>query len=363
MEFLRKKILDTITSFSWLCIQGITIVIAGMALYSCTSLRDISIEVAVLPEYPISEDVQSIAVLNRSLNMQSVNINSDSIEKILINKRMNMDSVFMDSTAADTAIQVAARALFESGRFDVVVPKERNILRDEYNEIGNPLDVNIINGICRDFNVDAVLILERFSEKLSTKYYYSNDEAVQFGSQLFSATTDVESKSDWRLYRPDNKKLVLRFQMGDSIFWKDTRYSLKELYSLMPRTKEALIGGGIASGLKIAKCISPSWVNQTRRFFMTGKPEIDQAVNLIKVNKWEEAAAIWAKYATTDKKKIRYKVEFNLALAAEMNGNLDLAIEWGLKSFKTHYSKPAEVYLRTLDYARQAKLKETKPMY
>jgi hypothetical protein len=56
-------------------------------------------------------------------------------------------------------------------------------------------------------------------------------------------------------------------------------------------------------------------------------------------------------------------VEFNLALASEMSGNLDLAIEWGLKSFKTKYSKAIEVYLKNLDTKRSAKLKESKLRY
>ena len=60
---------------------------------------------------------------------------------------------------------------------------------------------------------------------------------------------------------------------------------------------------------------------------------------------------------------IQSKVEFNLALASEMNGDLDLAIEWGLKSFKSRYSKAIEVYLKTLDNKRIAQLKENKKRY
>ena len=56
-------------------------------------------------------------------------------------------------------------------------------------------------------------------------------------------------------------------------------------------------------------------------------------------------------------------MEFNLALAAEMNGDLDLAIEWGLKSFKTKYTKAAEVYIKTLDYKRKDQLKDHNKQY
>ncbi len=364
MEYSRTTILDSFKRIGYLCIQGIALVYLCFAWFSCSTLRNIEIEVAVLPELPISEDIQSIALLNRSMNLKFTNIHSDSIEKLLASKNMTLDSVFRDSLAADTALQVAAKVLFESGRFDVVVPQERNILRNDTDEICNPLKANFINRICQDFKVDAVLALESFTEQVSTNYALYTDDGTQYGLKEYNATTDIESKSDWRLYRSDEGKLPLRFQLRDSIFWDKTSFtSLRDLYSQMPRTKEALMGGGIASGLKMAGCISPNWINQSRYYFLTGKPEIDTAETLIKENKWEEATAIWEKYATIDSKRIRSKIEYNLALAAEMTGNLDLAIEWGLKSFKSNYSKAAEVYLRRLNTSRQAKLKETKQRY
>ena len=41
-------------------------------------------------------------------------------------------------------------------------------------------------------------------------------------------------------------------------------------------------------------------------------------------------------------------MEFNLALASEMNGDLAGAIEWAQKSFNTKYTLAADNYLRLL---------------
>ncbi|MCX6239539.1 MAG: DUF6340 family protein [Bacteroidia bacterium] len=342
-------------------VQGILFVFVISALYSCVSLKKIGIEVAVVPEYPIAEDIQSLVLLNRSMTNQFTNNKVDTLEKILINKMMILDTVFQDSIAADTIIQIAAQALFQSERFDVVVPKDRNIVRTDSKFIANPLNISFINEVCTDFKVDAVLILESFAERLGTKY--SEIENNYSGFNGYSAATDITYKSEWRLYRPDNLKRVIRFQIIDSIFWQDRSSSLEYLYIQMPKIKAALIGGGIAAGLKIADYISPKWINQKRYYYLTGKNEIDAAIPLIKNNKWEEAAAIWAKYASINSKTIRSKVEFNLALAAEMNGNTDLAIEWGIKSFKTRYTKAIGVYLKTLDNKRKAQQKENKSRY
>ena len=367
MIYSRMKIVFYLIKLRYLYAKGALYVFIFFALYSCVSLKKIEIQVSVLPEYPIAEDIQSLVLLNRSLTNQFANNSVDTLEKILINNKMLLDTILLDSIAADTVIKVAAKALFESGRFDVVVPKEQNIVRNDNEDIANPLNISFINEICKDFNVDAVLVLESFTELLKTEYYayntgYKNQRTFDEVKE-YSAATDITYSTEWRLYRPVELKPVIRYQVGDSIFWNSRSYSLEELYSQMPRTKEALIGGGIAAGLKMAGYISPGWVNQSRYYYLTGKAEIDAAIPLIQNNKWEEAASIWEKYATISSKTTRSKVEFNLALAAEMNGDLDLAIEWGLKSFKTKYTKAIEVYLKTLDNKLKAQQKVDKKRY
>jgi hypothetical protein len=347
--------------------KGILFVFVLSALYSCVSLKKIGIQVSVLPEYPIAEDIQSLVLLNRSMTNKFTNVESDTLGKVLLSSNLSVDSVFQDSIATDTLIQVAAGALFKSGRFDLVVPKERNIVRNDSEKIANPLNANYVNEMCRDFNVDAVLVLESFAELLNTRYYVSNTEyknARTFDEiNAYYATTDISYISEWRLYRPNDLKPVIRFQFGDSIFWSSEGNSVNSVYSQMPRIKDALIGGAIAAGLKIADYISPNWIDQTRYYYLTGNSEIDAAIPLIFDNKWEEAAVIWSKYVDIDSKTIKSKVEFNLALAAEMSGDLDLATEWGLKSFKTRYTKISEDYIKLLDNKIKAQQTESKKRY
>ena len=332
MEYSRSKILYSCTWIWHSGVKGLLIICLGSFLFACTSLRNLEVEIAVLPQFPIADDVQSLVLLNRSMNRNFTNLSADTLEKIFINQKMDLDSLFCDSIAADTVIHVAAQALFNSGRFDVVIPTVHNIDRDDYDDILSPLSINYIDEVCKSYNVNAVLVLESFSEQLASKYYYRPLESSDLN--FYDSTTDLSYKSDWRLIRPDNSKPAIRFQICDSIFWKANSNSLKNLYEQMPSIKEALIGGGTASGLKMASYISPDWVNQIRNYYVTGKTEIDAAIPLIKENKWEEASAIWTKYATVNSTKTRSRVEFNLALASEMTGNVDLAIEWGLKSFK-----------------------------
>ena len=344
-----------------ICNKGLLFISLCLLFFSCISIRNLEIEVAVLPEFPLSDDVQSIVLINRSMNMLFQNTPSDSLEKILVKNEMHLDSIFRDSIACDTIMHVAARELFNSGRFDVVIPKNENIYRNDSDDIRNPLDIKTIDRLCQEYNADAVLVLETFSERFVTKYNY---QIFNYNyPESFGARTDIKYKSEWRLYRPDNMKPALRFQIGDSIFWEGNSSTLRDVYDQMPHVKESLLGGAMAAGSNLASHISPKWVSRTRNFFSTGIKEIDLAIPLIYNNKWDEATSIWSKYANIVSKRIRAKVEFNLALASEMNGNLDLAIDWGLKSYKTHYNYAIEGYLNILEANRKVKMRESKKRY
>ena len=281
MEYFQLKLLNSLSRIRYSYFKELVIISIFFLFVGCSSLRNIEIETASFPEYPISDDIQSLALLNRSMNSQFTNISSDSLEKIFIRQKMVMDTVFKDSIAADTVIHVTARELYNSGRFDVVIPKEYNINRNDHRIIINPLDINAIQRLCKAYDVDGVLVLEGFDEQINSNYDYLPLSA----GGGFEGTIDLNYKSEWRLYRPDSNKPAIRFQIGDSIFWKSSNYDLNNLYSQLPRTKEALIGGGIASGIKMANYIAPKWIKRIRYYFMTNNNDIDRAVPLIKENK------------------------------------------------------------------------------
>ncbi len=327
-------------------------IILAIIICSCNSMQKISIQVAKPPQHPVSPEIQAIALLNRSMTRNFTNLGRDSLEKILVKSELDLDTLMLDSIAADTTIQVAAKALFESDRFDMVVPKQRNLNRIDTTRLLNPLDKEFIDGIRRDFKVDAVLVLEGFSEKvitnLESQSFLIGFESGRFVNQ-YKGTINVAYNMEWRLYQPDLNPPILRFNTTDTVFWNSLDYSLQNMYDKLPSLKEALIGGGIASGIDMAYNISPKWVNEIRRYYVTGNKEADAAVPLIMANKWEDAAEIWKKFAGASSKNFRSKIEYNLALAAEMTGNVDQAIDWATKSYKTKYSYQIESYLKYLN--------------
>ena len=71
-------------------------------------------------------------------------------------------------------------------------------------------------------------------------------------------------------------------------------------------------------------------------------------------NNFDEAARFWGEMAKSTNKNIRSKAEYNLALINELNGDIEKAIEYGLKSFHSCYRFQTETYLKKLEARRQA---------
>jgi len=71
---------------------------------------------------------------------------------------------------------------------------------------------------------------------------------------------------------------------------------------------------------------------------------------LVNSGQWEQAIVLWKNTAeTSNSKSTKSKAEFNIALGHEMLGDLDSAIEWALKSYKTMYRTNTYNYLETLE--------------
>ncbi len=99
-----------------------------------------------------------------------------------------------------------------------------------------------------------------------------------------------------------------------------------------------------------AELLIPHWVEVQRMYYKSGQCRIKKAEELIKENDWIEAAEIWKKNVNNKNKSIAAKSMFNLALACEIEGDIDAAIDWAVKSFHVFERKNELNYYNCLDY-------------
>lgn len=317
-------------------------------LSSCTSsYRTIMIETAKPSSDQLPESIKSLTLMNRSISPEFKNYDEDSLQLYFYNQNFDEEAVILDSVAADTTLRALAQLLFESGRYDVVIPLERNFKRDlPFNRMPEELDWDEVTQICEEFNTDALLVIERYYNKLTTDYF-----AVQGGwGFLAYATATIDSKYDAviRIYDPVKREIAKQLVISDTIYWYETDASTEEIFRRLPSIKQCLIQTGIQVALETDSRLSPQWTPENRSYYVLDKNDAQEISGYIDNDNWESAYNYWLQFSTSEKKSIKSKAEYNLALASEMLGNIDQAIEWANRSYYTEYRSQTVQYLYRL---------------
>ena len=323
--------------------------ILAFSLASCaTSFKTVYIEVAKPSMYILPNDIVSLTLMNRSMTDEFTNFPPDSLQAYFYRKGFDVNAAVLDSAAADTTLKVLAELLYESGRYDVVIPEDRNIPRtDSYYKLPPSLDWDYVSEICETYHTDALLVIERYLNKLMTNYgRYPSDNG-----DIYEATIDSRYDAIIKVYDPSKKEIIKQLMVDDTIYWAESDYSQRKLFTenLIP-LKKALIETGIQTALELDGKLSPQWETQTRGYFVTKDANSAELESYIRDNNWNAAYDYWENRLKTENnsKTIQSKIEYNLAIASEMDGNIPHAAEWAIKSYETQYHKQTEDYLYLL---------------
>lgn len=323
--------------------------VAVLSLSSCaTSFKTVYIQVAKPSENLLPNDIVSLTLMNRSMSREFHDYPADSIQHYFYQKGFDVNAAVLDSTAADTTLKALGRMLYESGRYDVVVPKNRNIPREQaYFAIPPRLSWDFVRQICKEYNTDALLVLERYIDKIRTKYdlYESS-----YAEEVNRATIDSRYNAIIRIYDPKNEKIVQQVTITDTIYWDEQDPSLRYLFThkLVP-IKEALIETGTQIAMDLNSKLSPKWQTEARGYFSIKDDGSSLLASDIKNNNWHSAYDYWHKMLTSENSKsLKSKLEYNLAVASEMIGDINGAAEWATKSYKTQYRQQTDTYLLQL---------------
>ncbi|MEL7586350.1 MAG: DUF6340 family protein [Prolixibacteraceae bacterium] len=320
---------------------------------SCTtSYHTITIETARPSQALLPKTITSLTLMNRSLSDEFRNFDRDSLQQYFYAQNYNVSSVILDSVAADTTLKVLGDLLFESGRYDVVIPEERNFTRDlKFFKVPDELDWNDVARICEEFQTDALLVMERYFNKLTTRYSMHPAEGFVSGS--------IDSKYDAvvKIYDPVKQEVVRQIVVSDTISWNDLGSSPENLFTKLPPVKECLIQTGIQVALELDNRLSPVWVSDKRGYFVIKKDDIEKISRWIGQNDWQAAFDYWLTFADSENPAVKSKAQHNLALASEMLGKVDEAIAWANRSYRSKYYGQTERYLYKLG-ARKETLKQ-----
>ena len=332
-----------------------SVVLLIFTLYSCMSSKPLLIEIPQKSKKELPENIQSLLLIARVVDDSFTNLDSDSLQRIFYRQQFDYDTIINDIQAVDTTLKALGELLFETGRYDFVIPENRFPAFESNAFMTSEMPWEEVKTLCETFNTDAVLSIDYFKTRVKTSYNkedYFNPYDNSF-STISEAEMQISFETIIRIYDPAQEKIITRQFLRDTLFWEDTGQNSRELFSRFTPVKKALSEVGIAIALDFSGIIGPVWLRERRSYFATGNENLKQAVLLVNTGQWLSAIELWKETAgKTKSKSVKSKAEFNIALGYEMLGDIDTAIEWALKSYNTMYRTNTYIYLETLKFRK-----------
>jgi uncharacterized protein DUF6340 len=292
----------------------------------------------------LPDNLHTIMILNRS------HYGSDLLNS-LFDGLFNSENVGLQNAAKRQAVHGLDNKLTETSRFKVKLSKIE-MEGTGGNSFPDPLSWTTVDSICKENSCDAIVALE---------YYYANattnksqrevtskdkdDKEVTTTEYTVNGTTTISL--GWRLY--DSKTHTIRDEFADTKneFWNKTANSESDLKSQMSNINANQIS--YVAGTAYGDRFTIAWITFSRYYYGEGNELMKTAKAKSKAGDWDGAVSIWKDILGKDNREFAGKAAYNIAVACEVKGELDLAKEWLEKSFSEFGNQEAKAYLSIID--------------
>ncbi len=297
----------------------------------------------------MNKQIKTLVVVNRTLPEKGWVSAGNVLEGLL-----SSEGIGQDRDGGRTSLATLSRQIADAPRFKVVNP---GIELRTKRLIGMPppLTWAIVDSIAGAHNAQGLLVLEYFDSDV-TKFtkvdtvIEKTKEGVQIKRPVYTAVQNVRVKSGWRVYDAANKTISDEFHGVDEFNSDKSSKSAHKAAWQLPSARSTVEQAGSLAGFNYAAHISPTWVNVNRTYYKKGGKDarFKTAAISARSGDWKTAATQWKNIADTGKKKAAKRAAYNMIVACEKEGKLDLAMEWARKASTEFNAKDAGGYIGRL---------------
>ncbi|HSH67955.1 MAG TPA: DUF6340 family protein [Bacteroidia bacterium] len=309
------------------------------------TLRVMNPAPVTIPSY-----VKNVGIVNRSIpGEEDVVLNT-------IHKINSLDYTNLNKEGSEEAIKGLQDALTETSKFSLIKSLDLKLKSPGAGIFSSPLSWIEIEKICRENNLDALIILELFDNDVKVAPIappkdLSNPLAVVSSiQQQVNITTTV--KTGWRIYDPKSKLILDEYSTGDQINYTGAGGNLLQTAEAIVSRKEAVKKLSNQLGYLYVNRMLPYWLNVRRDYYVKGSSNFKIAKRKAQTGNWEQAGKLWEQETKNAHAKIAGRAYYNMAIINEINGNTDVAIEWAQKSYEDYNNRLALKYVNVLKYRK-----------
>lgn len=195
-------------------------------------------------------------------------------------------------------------------------------------------------------SADVFIILE------SIKISLSNESSVDYMAYptVYIKHREMAVNIKWSVYDLNQKIRLDDYNFTDTLYWEKIAYTEENALKAMPSMEKNLREMSYFAAFDYGKRILPSWNRENRYYFQEGNKNFNKATQLIKhENDWNIAIDIWLEETNNKDRELASRACFNLALAYEIKGKFDLAIQWARESYRIKSKTKTQYYISILE--------------
>jgi hypothetical protein len=318
------------------------VIIIALSLSGCSKYGYVSLNFPQAPQAYLPDDVNFIAVVNRSL-VEEEDANDKLIEAIATSEIAGSDRL-----ASDECIKGAYEGFKGMDGTELIIPQKVRLYGTGTREMPDLLDWNLVAEICESEGTDALLVLETFDSNTDLLVSTATEQVsaiISTGSPKSTLPNQVNMNvvCYWRLYHPGTKSIIDQYQHS-SYFTFDTNGGV------LPPT--ALPEAAYTAGITYIQRFLPGFYVERRDLYKrtsgSAKNQFIAGYRRAEVANWQGAIEIWDELADHEQNKTAGRASLNIAVANEVLGNTDLALDWAKKSYEYHNDKLGRSYSKIL---------------
>ncbi|MEI6754187.1 MAG: DUF6340 family protein [Paludibacter sp.] len=312
---------------------------------SCTQLLYTSLDVLRPAKVEFKTDANDLLIVNNTV-VQPQNYGHKTI---LMNNKSTNVLIASDSLAifclSSLAEDIENKAFFNSVQ---VLPNSVNTSFEFFGP--NKLSDDTTRMLCKSNQTNVILSLDNIKVNDDLNEYYLED------NYSFLNSLEVKYETTWSIHYPDILD-VKTISFKDTLYWETQSDDRRKAQSDMPNREDALIDGALEVGRKCVNRFTPYWEKVDRYFFTSGNKNIKQGMDSVYVKNWKSAIEIWTSiYNKTNNCLVQAYAANNIAIANEISGNIDKALEFATKSYYSFGKLTIPDYssfIRVLDYVNE----------
>ena len=317
---------------------------------SCTTSY-IPLEVLKPADIVLDENIQKIALVDRSkpssgfLNVLEGFISGEGIGE--------------DREGRQKAMMGLANVLSRTPRFEIIQTGISMEGSRGGQRMAMPLPWSEVERICKSSGADALVVIESYDSDFFTsteerERKKRDKEGNEIIETYFTSKGNLNVRIGWRIYDPSKRSIIDEFTVDAGQNYSGRGETSLDAIRDLPKPIYESRNISYSVGQSYAERIAPVFIMVSRRLYRSGKgpfnKDMRRASELAEMNRWERADEIWTSVMESADAKTAGKAAVNLAISAEVRGDLQQAVEYVDKAILDYRFTGARKYAEQLDF-------------